>query len=268
MTPEPEAYCFHRDFAPAGPQPFRVGRHYLLYAKTGTLRLEAEGLRWTLPPARAALIKADHPVTIAILTQLTTASVLFAPDFMPMPLRAVTVFDVSPLARELIHECRDFGPDTPLTPYARSLFKTLSIVALKLTETPSPFVLPVPRSPQLQHALDLTEARSAGQPTFEAIARATAQSPRALSRRFAVEMGISWQQALRRIRLTRAVELLASTTLPVTEIAMEVGYSSLSAFNTAFRELVAMSPSQYRASFYTAAARPKAANRSAPKGGA
>ena len=249
MTSEPEAYCFHRDFAPAGPAPFRVGRHYLLYARSGTLRLEAEGLRWTLPPARAALIRADHPVTIAILTQLTTASVLFAPDFMPQPFRAVTVFDVSPLARELIHECRGFGPDTALTLYAESLFKTLSAVALKLCETPSPFVLPVPSSPQLQRALDLTEAQSHEQPTFEGVARATAQSPRALSRRFKDEMGMSWQQALRRIRLIRAVELLASTTLPVTEIAMAIGYTSLSAFNAAFRELVAMSPTQYRTSF-------------------
>ena len=60
---------------------------------------------------------------------------------------------------------------------------------------------------------------------------------------------MSWQQALRRIRLIRAVELLASTTLPVTEIAMAIGYTSLSAFNAAFRELVAMSPTQYRTSF-------------------
>ncbi len=249
MTPDPEAYCFHRDFAPAGPAPFHVGRHYLLYAKSGTLRLEAEGLRWTLPPARAALIAADHPVTIAILTQLTTASVLFAPGFMSAPPRAVTVFDVSPLARELIHECRDFGPDSVLDAYARALFTTLSAVALKLCNTPSPFVLPVPSSPQLQRALDLTEAQAAGQPVFGAIARATGQSPRALSRRFAAEMGMSWQQALRRIRLMRAVELLASTADPVTEIAMTVGYTSLSAFNAAFRELVAMSPTQYRASF-------------------
>ncbi|WP_443751099.1 AraC family transcriptional regulator [Asticcacaulis solisilvae] len=248
MNP-PDAYCFTRDFAPSGPAPFRVGRHYLLYARSGTLRLEAEGLRWTLPPARAALIAADHPITIAILTQLTTASVLFAPDFMPAPRQAVTVFDLSPLARALIGECLAFGPDDEPTAYGLTLFRTLCAVVLKLAETPSPFVLPVPSSVQLQRALDLTEAQAAEDPTFAGIARDTGQSPRALARRFADEMGMTWQQALRRIRLMQAVERLATTPLPVTDIAMSVGYNSLSAFNAGFRELVGMSPTQYRATF-------------------
>ncbi|MBV2184675.1 MAG: hypothetical protein KUL88_09080, partial [Rhizobium sp.] len=63
----PEAYCFHKSFEPAGPSEFRMDRHYLLYAMEGSMRLEADGRRWTLPPARAALIAAGHPVTITIL---------------------------------------------------------------------------------------------------------------------------------------------------------------------------------------------------------
>ena len=34
----PEAYCLHREFAPEGPLPFEVDRHYLLYASSGTMR--------------------------------------------------------------------------------------------------------------------------------------------------------------------------------------------------------------------------------------
>lgn len=169
---------------------------------------------------------------------------------MPEPRQAVTVFEVSPLARELIGECRAWGPDNgPLDPYARRLFKTLVAVLLRLAEKPSPLVMPVPSSPALQRALAMTEDLADGEPGFAAIARATGQSPRALSRRFADVMGMTWRQALRRMRLMKAVEALAMSKAPITEVAMSVGYSSLSAFNAAFRDLFGMTPTDYRRSF-------------------
>jgi AraC-like DNA-binding protein len=246
----PEAYCLHREFAPEGPLPFQMDRHYLLFASRGTMRLEAWGRRWTLPPARAALIAAGQPVAITILTQLTSASVLFAPSFMPEP-PAVTVFDVSPLARALIDECRDYGPeDGPLPSYGQSLFQMLATVAVRLAANPSPLSLPLPTSEPLRRALDLTEATAGDAPVFADIAYQTGQSPRALSRRFAEELGMTWRQALARIRMMQAVEALAGSDMPVTEIAFLVGYNSVSAFNAAFRDLLGVSPTQYRASFH------------------
>ena len=245
----PEAYCLHREFAPEGPIPFEVDRHYLLYASSGTMRLEAVGQRWTLPPARAALIAARQPVSVTILTKLTSASVLFAPHLMPDP-PAVAVFDVSPLARALLGECQEYGPEAGGLPsYGQALFQMLATVALRLAENPSPLSLPLPTSDPLQRALDLTEATASDAPTFSEIAYQTGQSPRALSRRFAEEMGMTWRQALCRMRMMRAVEALASSDLTVTEIAFEVGYNSTSAFNAAFRDLLGVSPTQYRESF-------------------
>lgn len=246
----PDAYCFHQSFEPAGPSEFRMDRHYLLYAMEGTIRLEANGRRWTLPPARAALISAGHPVTISILSRLTSASVLYAPSFAAAPPQVLSVFDVSPLAHELIAECRQWGPEGgALSPYAQRIFETLVAVALKLAETPSPCVLPAPASSALARALALTEELADGTPVFAEIAKATGQSPRALARRFSTEMGMTWRETLRRIRLIRAVEALASGDAPITEIALGVGYNSLSAFNTAFRDLMGKGPRAYRASF-------------------
>jgi hypothetical protein len=61
-----EAFAFTRSFGPTGPTELVVDRHYLLCASMGALRLEAEGQRWLLPPARAALLRAGRPATIAI----------------------------------------------------------------------------------------------------------------------------------------------------------------------------------------------------------
>ncbi|RED18404.1 AraC family transcriptional regulator [Pontivivens insulae] len=243
----PDAYCLHAHFAPGGPLSFRSERHYLLYALAGTLRLEAEGQRWTLTPTRAAFIRADMPIEVTILSELTSASVLFASGYIAPPTRALSVFDVSPLARELIKACRDWGEDgPPLSPLADQLFTTLASVIAHLSETPSPCVIPVPRSTRLQRAVTLTEERAHDAVTFDEIAVAANQSPRALARRFSDEMGMTWRETLRRIRIIRAVEALAMEDTPVTQIAFNVGYNSLSAFNAAFRDLMGVTPTQYR----------------------
>lgn len=247
---QPEAYCFHRSFEPSAPSQFEVDRHYLLYALEGTIRLEADGQRWTLPPARAALILAGHSIEITVLSKLTSASVLFSTNFMETPQNVLTVFEMSPLARELVRECRDWGPENgPLSPFSKRIFGTLADVVLQLALTPSRCVLPSPKSAQLKKAVELTEDLAHADPTFDQIAIHSNQSPRALARRFANEMGMTWRSVLRHIRIMRAVDALATTDAQVTEIALAVGYGSLSGFNAAFRQQMQMSPSEYRASF-------------------
>jgi len=53
-------------------------------------------------------------------------------------------------------------------------------------------------------------------------------------------------QSLRRLRMIRALELLAEDSAGITKIAFTVGYTSLSAFNAAFREFVGETPSSYQ----------------------
>ena len=60
---------------------------------------------------------------------------------------------------------------------------------------------------------------------------------------------MTWRAVLRRMRVLGAIELLAASEDSVTGIAYAVGYTSLSAFNVAFRELTGRTPTEYRASF-------------------
>ena len=245
-----EAFAFTRSFAPTGPNEFVVDRHYLLCASTGALRLEAEGQRWLLPPARAALLRAGLPVAIAIPQPATTSSVLFDVDFVPPPPHALAVFDLDPLARALVAECGQWDDaDDPLPAYARTMFSALAAVAWRLATQPSRVVIPAGRSTEVRSALQLTEERLAGAVTIEDVAGAVGLVPRSLARRFEVELGMSWRAVLRRMRVLQAIERLARDDTPVTTIAYEVGYSSLSAFNAAFRELTGATPSDYRATF-------------------
>ena len=66
--------------------------------------------------------------------------------------------------------------------------------------------------------------------------------------RFADEMGQSWRDTLRRMRVIRAMELLAATDAQIADVAFQVGYGSLSGFNAAFREFAGCAPGDYRRS--------------------
>jgi AraC-like DNA-binding protein len=56
----------------------------------------------------------------------------------------------------------------------------------------------------------------------------------------------NFNQFLNSYRIKEACRLIGSTRYPVSRIAMDVGYSSLSAFNRAFREHMDTTPSDYR----------------------
>ena len=245
-----EAFAFVRDFAPAPSAELRVDRHYLLCASRGALRLEAHGRSWVLPPARAALIAAGEPIDVAIPRPVTTSSVLFDAGFAPPPAAPLSVFDLSPLARSLVSECLGWPEDeTPLPPYARSIFGALAAVAWRLAESPSPVTVPAGRSPELRRALELTRAGLSEDLSFEDVARHVGLVPRSLARRFEEECGATWRAVLRRMRVQQAIEELAASDDSVTTVAHRVGYTSLSAFNAAFRELTGRTPTDYRGSF-------------------
>lgn len=85
-------------------------------------------------------------------------------------------------------------------------------------------------------------------PNLEMLADEVECSPFYLSRLFAEEAGLSMPKYLRLKRVERAADWMLSRGLNVTEAAMAVGYSSLSAFQKAFFEKFGMSPGNYVAS--------------------
>lgn len=85
-------------------------------------------------------------------------------------------------------------------------------------------------------------------PSLEMLAREVGCSSFYLSRLFSQETGSSIPKYIRLKRLEKAGEFLRSGSMNVTESAMAVGYSSLSAFNKAFVEHYGTSPSLYPSS--------------------
>jgi AraC-like DNA-binding protein len=242
-----DAYAVARDFAPGPERLFEVPFHYLLYSEHGAMTLEAEGKRWTLPPARAALIAACKPIRVTLSQRVRACSALFAPSFAPAPPSTLSVFEMNALARELLFNLREVGERDVLDSYTNLLFQALVAVAWRLSKRPTAAVMPVPRTEALRRVLAVMEARLDEAPRFAELAAEVAMAPRSLARRFMGEIGMTCGEAQRRMRMIRAIEAMAEDERTVADIALSVGYSSLSAFNAAFRNFTGQTPTEFRA---------------------
>ena len=84
--------------------------------------------------------------------------------------------------------------------------------------------------------------------TLSALARQVYSSPWHLARIFRAEVGLPVHQYQQRARLARALDLLLDTDRELTEIALDLGFSSHSHFTVVFRRMVGLSPSAFRRS--------------------
>lgn len=77
-------------------------------------------------------------------------------------------------------------------------------------------------------------------------ARAFGRSPRSFQRELA-DLGLTFADIRDAARCSVAKQMLAQTTSSITDIALEIGYSELSAFSRSFKRQVGLGPSRYRA---------------------
>ncbi len=78
------------------------------------------------------------------------------------------------------------------------------------------------------------------------MASAAHVSPAKLYRLFKVHRGVTPAQIMNRKRIEAACQCLEKSEQPIGEIALEVGFNSLSAFNANFKRLMQVPPLEYR----------------------
>jgi AraC-like DNA-binding protein len=82
-----------------------------------------------------------------------------------------------------------------------------------------------------------------------ALARVALTSEAHFIRTFKETFGETPHRYLQRRRLERAMALLRETERPVTEICLDVGFTSLGSFSRTFTHVLGMSPTAYRAAW-------------------
>jgi len=165
---------------------------------------------------------------------------------------AAVVSDAAPLTndqQQVIMALRQ----PPVPEAARRLWyqsKALEIAAAALYPAARPEELFCERQKRLarervEKVIAILKENPAEPPTLEEIGRRVGCSHFYLSRTFTREMGKTISAHLRDLRMERAAALLREGRLNVTQVAFEVGYSSLSHFSTAFHEAFGCCPGLY-----------------------
>jgi len=81
---------------------------------------------------------------------------------------------------------------------------------------------------------------------LDAVAKEAGMSLSHFSRIFRKVMGLSYQEYLNGCRITKAKNLLRSSTRSITEIAISVGFADSTGFGRIFKKLTGQTPSAYR----------------------
>lgn len=82
--------------------------------------------------------------------------------------------------------------------------------------------------------------------TVPALAKQAAMSPSHFIRTFAREFGVTPRQYLIEVRLQHAKRLLQTTSRSITEVCMDVGFSSLGSFSDRFSRHAGVPPTAFR----------------------
>lgn len=161
-----------------------------------------------------------------------------------LPQRPCTL-KTSGLLREAVLRACAWEPVTA-APLAASRAHLAAVILDEIRSLPvEPFGLPLPRDPRLQRIARALIADPADARDLERWAAWGAVSSRTLSRRFVAETGFNFTAWRQRARMMRSLEMLAAG-MPVTAIALDLGYSTPSAFIGLFRRTFGETPATYR----------------------
>ena len=215
----------------------------LTYATAGVLRVSTADASWVVPPHRAVWVPAGVAHAEQMFAPVSVRTLYFAPRIARTLPRACRTLNISSLLRELILHVSRLGALDRRTPLHARLIGVLLDQMTDVAEVP--LQLPLPRDPRALRVAAILQAKPSHAGTVAALARKGGASRRTIERLFAQETGMTVAEWRRRLRLLHAVRLLAEGE-PVTTVALEIGYSSVSAFISVFKRAFGATPKHFR----------------------
>lgn len=214
-----------------------------VYATSGTLVVKVAGSWYVITPEQAIWVPTGVSHTVGALNGAKFRN-LYVADGPGLVMPGVcTVYSVTGLLRTLIIELEAAEQRAESTAYIDKLH---DLVIEQLRRLPvQNFHLPWPQSPQLHRICETLYANPADTRGAEDWSRELGTSSRTLARRFEKEVGITLREWRHRLRLFLALEWLCAGRT-VTEIALDLGYASTSAFTFMFRQEMGCPPSEWR----------------------
>lgn len=214
----------------------------LIYARSGLMHVEVDGLIWFVPPTRAIWVPPRIPHRIGVKGEVALRTLYISDGRAAGVKRDVEVFEVSPLLSEMILFVlakQMLDPRMPEHDRLAAVLIDLIGAAPKID-----LALPLPRDERALRLAERLRADPSEKRDLEELAAETGASLRTLQRCFADETGLTIDAWRQKARLVHAAAALA-TGASVTVAALDCGYDSPSAFIAAFRKQFGITPGKF-----------------------
>ncbi|CAG9186957.1 AraC family transcriptional regulator [Cupriavidus pinatubonensis] len=212
------------------------------YAARGVLEILTERGVYVAPPQWGVWIPpgVQHRVRCAEDTRIRS---LYLDSTRCAPhLERCRVLSVSPLLKELVCTFSELPVDYDEVGTEGRLAQVLldQLVAAQEVD----MMLPMPADQRLRLVCDGLRREPGTDASLEAWSKRLAVSEKTLTRLFLRDTGLTFRAWRQRLRLLNALPRLERGA-PVTDVAYDCGYESLSAFISAFRRLFSVTPGEF-----------------------
>lgn len=216
-------------------------RGQLLGATRGLLTVDAGGSRWVVPAVHAVWIPPNVSHGLRSHGAFSGWSLYVAEELCAELPSRPCILAVSGLLREAVARAASWRPGA----LEAAQVRLASVMLDEIRGLPEVNLsLPMPRDARLLKIAHALSDRPDDGRRLDEWAAWAGIAPRTLSRRFVSETGFSLTEWRQRVRLLRALELLA-VGKPITTIALDLGYGNVSAFIALFRRVFGVTPGRF-----------------------
>jgi len=219
-------------------------RGQCLYPIAGVLTVTTTEGSWVVPPRRALWIPPGmaHTVQMGGPTSLLNAYLLPEIASQAGLSQHCTVISVSPLLHALLSEAVDLPAKYALDSRDDRL---MHLLVDEIARMPSlPLSTPLPQDARLVRLCQALMQAPSLEIDIDSMAHKADMSRRSFTRLFREQTGMSFSSWRQQACLLAALSRLGRGQ-SVTQVAIELGYSSTSAFTAAFRRTLGAAPSHY-----------------------
>jgi AraC-like DNA-binding protein len=218
-------------------------RGQLMGALSGLVSVGLDKQHWVVPAIHAIWIPPHFIHSVRSYGPFSGWSVFIAEYRCAQLPREPRAIKTTPLLREAVRRVATW----PGVELDQSQTRLAEVIIDELAASKAESLdLPRPDDPRLVRITDALASDLSDNRRLEEWASWAGLAPRTLSRRFVAETGLSFAQWRQQARLLRALEMVADA-VPVTTIALELGYDNVSAFIDMFRRALGTTPGRYLA---------------------
>ena len=216
--------------------------HQLTYASRGVITVRTPDGTWVVPTHRGVWVPARARHSIQMSGPVTLRALYLPPGICRSLPDRCRVVGISPLLRELILRIAELE-NLRVRNLVHAHLLSVLLDHLQVVESDAVY-LPQPRDVRAKRIAALLQQAPADGRSLDDLSKTAGASKRTIERLFKLETGLGFVRWRQQLRLGHALRLLAAGQA-VTNVALEVGYESTSAFIAAFRTTFGQTPGQY-----------------------